>query len=183
MRVLVRYVVVDLEATCWEERGSPERMEIIEIGAVLLASSRGPAEREFGSFVRPFDSPLLSDFCTRLTSIRQQDVDGAATFPEVLPRFVEWIGGEPFVLASWGAYDLEQLRRDCRRHGLALPAGFERHVNLKQEHARLRGVRPLGMKRALAREGIPLDGTHHRGLDDARNIAKLAAIVLPQLQA
>ena len=73
----MRYGVVDLEATCWEERGSPERMEIIEIGAVLLASSRGPAEREHGSFVRPVESPLLSDFCTRLTSIRQQDVDGA----------------------------------------------------------------------------------------------------------
>ena len=179
----MRYVVVDLEATCWEERGSPERMEIIEIGAVLLMSSRGPVEREFGSFVRPVESPLLSDFCTRLTSIRQQDVDGAATFSEVLPRFVDWIGGEPFVLASWGAYDLEQLRRDCRRHGLALPAGFERHVNLKQEYARLHGVAPMGMKRGLAREGIPLAGTHHRGLDDARNIAKLAVIVLPQVEA
>ena len=34
------------------------------------------------------------------------------------------------------------------------------------------------MKKALAREGIPLEGNHHRGLDDARNIAKLVGKVL-----
>jgi inhibitor of KinA sporulation pathway (predicted exonuclease) len=34
----MRYIVVDLEATCWDGvRGSP-KMEIIEIGAVQLAS-------------------------------------------------------------------------------------------------------------------------------------------------
>jgi inhibitor of KinA sporulation pathway (predicted exonuclease) len=29
------------------------------------------------------------------------------------------------------------------------------------------------MARALQMVGLPLDGSHHRGLDDARNIAKL----------
>ena len=34
------------------------------------------------------------------------------------------------------------------------------------------------MKKALAKEGLPLDGSHHRALDDARNIAKLVGKVL-----
>ena len=55
----MRYVIVDLEATCWEG-GSPDRMEIIEIGSVLLESSRGPLSREFDAFVRPVESPQLS---------------------------------------------------------------------------------------------------------------------------
>jgi 3'-5' exoribonuclease 1 len=29
------------------------------------------------------------------------------------------------------------------------------------------------MKNALELEGLKLDGTHHRGIDDARNIAKV----------
>jgi inhibitor of KinA sporulation pathway (predicted exonuclease) len=29
------------------------------------------------------------------------------------------------------------------------------------------------MKGALEREGISMEGTHHRGIDDARNIAKI----------
>ena len=35
---------------------------------------------------------------------------------------------------------------------------------------------------ALAKAGLPLIGTHHRGIDDARNIARLAGLVLPQLE-
>jgi inhibitor of KinA sporulation pathway (predicted exonuclease) len=35
----VRFVVVDLEATCWEKGANPARMEIIEIGAANSVSS------------------------------------------------------------------------------------------------------------------------------------------------
>ena len=179
----MRYVIVDLEATCWEKGTNPDRMEIIEIGAVMLDASTGSASKEFASFVKPVASPALSDFCTQLTSIRQEDVDGAGYFWTVFPQFVAWIGDAPFRLCSWGAYDLNQLRKDCERHRMPLPAAFENHVNLKKEFSRLKGVKPMGMKGALAMMNIPLDGIHHRGVDDARNIAKLAQIILPQIEA
>src|SRR5262245_24586023 len=92
--VSVRYVIVDLEATCWEQGAGRDRMETIEIGAVLLASSEGPVVDEFDALVRPIASPQLSEFCKRLTSIRQEDVDRADPFDEVFPRFLEWIGQE-----------------------------------------------------------------------------------------
>ena len=45
---------------------------------------------------------------------------------------------------------------------------------MKHQHHKIRETtRPLGMKGALAMEDIPLEGTHHRGIDDARNIAKI----------
>lgn len=179
----VRYVIVDLEATCWGTGTTPDRMEIIEIGSVLMESSSGPIIREFAAFVRPMASPQLSDFCRRLTSIRQEDIDQANHFRNVLPRFLKWIGVEPFTLCSWGVYDLNQLRQDCRRHKLEFPSTFERHINLKKEYSQLRGERPMGMRGALRREGLLLEGSHHRGLDDARNIAKLAQIILPVLEA
>jgi inhibitor of KinA sporulation pathway (predicted exonuclease) len=47
--------------------------------------------------------------------------------------------------------------------------------------AQWKGIRPCGMKRALELMGIPLDGQHHRGVDDARNIAKIARVMLPQM--
>ena len=46
-------------------------------------------------------------------------------------------------------------------------------MNVKKEFARAFGVRPCGMDKALRHAGLPLTGTHHRGLDDARNIAAL----------
>jgi starch phosphorylase len=51
----MRYVIEDLEATCWIQRADPQRIKIIEIGAVLLAGKTGPVEREFDSFVRPIN--------------------------------------------------------------------------------------------------------------------------------
>ena len=179
----MRYVVVDLEATCWLKGSTRDRMEIIEIGAVQLSSAAGPAVNEFGAFVRPVLEPILSDFCRELTHIEQADVDGAAPFPEVLSRFLAWIGTEPFVLCSWGAYDLHQFETDCRRHELPLPPTFRKHVNLKAEFAQQRAVRPCGMARALAILELPLEGTHHRGIDDARNIGRIAPFVLPAVEA
>jgi inhibitor of KinA sporulation pathway (predicted exonuclease) len=170
----MRYVIVDLEATCWMERAVPQRMEIIEIGAVLLRSNKGPIQKEFTSFVRPLDEPTLSAFCMGLTGIQQQEIDKTDDFPKVLPRFSSWIGPEPCRFCSWSTYDLNQFKTDCARHGLSFPPQFSNHLNLKQEFARLEGVRPCGMKRALAMCQLPLEGKAHRALDDARNIAKLA---------
>ena len=176
----VRYVIVDLEATCWDYRAGVEQMEIIEIGAVLLPSASSPPQSEFSAFVQPIASRTLSDFCKTLTSIRQEDVDNAEQFWAVFPRFVEWCGREPFTLCSWGAYDLNQLRADCRRHKLPFPDSFEQHINLKQAFAKMHNIKPCGMPTALKLLNIPLEGTHHRGIDDARNIASTANCVLPQ---
>jgi inhibitor of KinA sporulation pathway (predicted exonuclease) len=179
----MRYIVVDLEATCWEKVRDFNQMETIEIGAVELPAADAPPFREFNRFIRPLVQPQLSEFCRRLTSIRQWDVDQAEGFWVVFPEFVEWIGQEPFVLCSWGVFDIYQFRTDCRRHGLTFPDSFERHVNVKKEFARLMDVKVCGMKTALTLAGLPLNGVHHRGIDDARNIARLAALVLPALES
>ena len=69
----MHHIICDLEATCWAEERRPERMEIIEIGAVKLASPAGPVLGEFDALVRPVLEPTLSDFCRELTGIRQID--------------------------------------------------------------------------------------------------------------
>jgi 3'-5' exoribonuclease 1 len=178
----MRYVIVDLEATCWEKGSSPARMEIIEIGAVIIENNDTEPAKEFCRFVRPVVEPTLSAFCTQLTSIRQQDVEGADDFTVVFPAFVEWIGSEPFTLCSWGAYDFNQFRTDCQRHHIPLPSTFERHINLKKAFAEWKKVKPCGMKAALYILKIPLEGTHHRAIDDVRNIAKIARELLPHLE-
>jgi 3'-5' exoribonuclease 1 len=94
----MRYIIVDLEATCWQSVRDRQRMEIIEIGAVELHAASEPYTRDFSCFVRPVVEPTLSDFCLQLTSIRQKQVDFAATFREVFPAFLNWIGADPFVL-------------------------------------------------------------------------------------
>jgi len=179
----MRYVVVDLEATCWEDSSWRRRkqMEIIEIGAVRLDENLEILD-EFESFVRPVVNRRLSGFCTELTTIRQADVDAADLFPAVFERFVAWIGDSEHRLCSWGAYDLNQFRMDCRRFGVVLPAWFEAgHVNIKKEFTRWKRVKRCGMVKALAHLGLPLECSHHRGIDDARNTARIAQHVLPHV--
>jgi len=179
----MRYIVVDLEATCWSENQTPERMEIIEIGAVELPSSTLKAEREFQSFVRPLSEPQLSDFCCRLTKITQVEVDTAPLFPVVFEKFVSWIGDADFTLCSWGNYDLEQFRLECRRHGVTFPRKLGVHINLKAAYSRVFGQSRSGLMSAMKQQGLQPIGIHHRGIDDARNIARLANLILPKVEA
>ena len=178
----MRFIIVDLEATCWENVRSYDRMEIIEIGAVEMSSPEASPTREFNCFVRPVVEPQLSSFCVELTTIYQSLVDEADTFALTFHEFLDWIGPEPYYLCSWGGYDQTQFKIDCERHGIAFPPEFENHINVKKEFAKVMAVKSCGMKRALSIANIPLEGTHHRGIDDARNIAKLARLVLPKLE-
>jgi inhibitor of KinA sporulation pathway (predicted exonuclease) len=178
---VVQYIVVDLEASCWEAAWARQRMEIIEIGAVRLDDELAVAD-EFDSFVRPVGITRLSSFCRKLTSITQEDVDAAETFPTVLARFLKWIGLGPYRLCTWGAFDVGQFRLDSQRHGIVFPEQLAaNHVNLKTAFGKWKDVKRYGMAEALELLGLPLVGTPHRGIDDARNIARIAQAMLPHL--
>ncbi|MCH2043039.1 MAG: exonuclease domain-containing protein [Saprospiraceae bacterium] len=167
----MKYIVLDLEATCWQEKTGKQN-EIIEIGAVAIDEDREVLD-EFNAFVRPTLHPTLSTFCTELTSIQQHDVDQADTFPTVITQFWDWIATKDYYLCSWGHYDRIQFKNDCELHDLDTK-WLVPHISLKHQYSEIKFTRKrFGMKRALQREGFSLDGTHHRGIDDARNISKL----------
>ena len=83
-------LIVDLEATCWENRGtrkgdpqSIRNMEIIEFGCAL-ATRAGELLDSMSFLVRPAKNPQLSEFCTTLTSITQPAKAGVEIDPEDL---------------------------------------------------------------------------------------------------
>lgn len=172
------HVVFDLEATCWPSGTSPGRTETIEIGAVKLDGESLEVNGEFSTFVRPTQEPTLSSFCTELTSIRQKDADEAPEFPDALDRFLSWVGSEDAVLCSWGDYDRRQLELDCERHSIPRPALLDAHLNLKRLFADTFSCPCCGMRHALRRLSFEPEGVHHRGIDDARNIARVAQVLL-----
>lgn len=183
------YLIVDIEATCDDRevgggRGAVPKheMEIIEIGAVLVDATSLAVVEEFQRFVRPVRHPVLTPFCTRLTSIVQADVNGAPLFPVALDALRRFIGDRSVVFASWGDYDRKQFERDAERHRVSLPFR-QRHANIKQMFAQALGEKRLGVGQALARVGLTFTGTPHRGIDDARNIARLLPWALGRVAA
>lgn len=176
------HIIFDLESTCWEQDGDFQRGngEIIEIGAVKYRDNS--KIDEFTQFIRPVKFPELSEFCKKLTSISQDDVDTAPLFKDAMSNFENWIfdkvtHGESIKFWSWGFYDKDQIIKECLLNeysGKISKLMVENHRNMKFAFGDATGIRKgRGMERALEYLQIPLVGTHHRGIDDARNIGKI----------
>ena len=179
MSTPTHYLVIDLEATCCDDDSLPrEEMEIIEIGAIMVDAATLAPQAEFQTFVKPMRHKLLTPFCTKLTTITQADIEPAPRFPQAILKLGEFIKGKNALFCSWGAYDRNQFRRDAQHHRVKLPLG-ERHMNIKEAFSqRLGESRQYGTGQALRRLGLSFTGTHHRAIDDARNIARLLPFVL-----
>lgn len=179
-RKLDKLVVVDLEATCWntQKEQRDQKSEIIEIGVCLLDLQTLEPEQKTSYLVRPRFS-TISQFCTDLTTITADMLkEEGHYFNEVVNTFKKDFGLKYRTWCSWGAYDRVQFERNCEMYQVKYPFG-RNHINMKNLYSLRFGLsKELGMMKALEHADIKPEGTHHRGHDDAWNIAKLAAKVL-----
>jgi inhibitor of KinA sporulation pathway (predicted exonuclease) len=68
-------LIIDLEATCWDDRPPRgQESEIIEIGVCIMDAKTGKISQNEGILVKPQYSKV-SPFCTELTSITQKMLD------------------------------------------------------------------------------------------------------------
>ncbi|WP_216327476.1 3'-5' exonuclease [Deinococcus aestuarii] len=165
--------VIDVEATCWEGEPPPgQHNEIIEIGVCVLDLGTLERVEKRSLLVRPEHSEV-SGFCIQLTGLTPEEVASGLPFweaCEVLRRDFQ-SASRPW--ASWGDYDRRQFERQCEGD-VPYPFGAG-HTNAKGVYAAGYGLKRAGMVRALRHAGLPLEGIHHRGADDAWNIAALIA--------
>ncbi|MFB9907190.1 exonuclease domain-containing protein [Allokutzneria oryzae] len=177
-RSLARVLVVDVEATCWD--GAPPRgqvSEIIEIGVCVLDTATLERGERRAVLVRPERSEV-SPFCTELTTLTAADVASGLSFVDACASLREDFGARDLVWASYGDYDRKQFQRQCDATGTPYPFG-PRHINVKTLFALAHNLTAeVGMDRAVELAGLSLEGTHHRGVDDAWNIAALLAGLL-----
>lgn len=170
----MKFIIYDLEATCWRGRPPKGIQEIIEIGACKV-NQYGELLDTFSSFVRPTVNTVLSDFCKYLTSISQENVDQAETYPKVVEHFKEWIDiydGE-YTFCSWGSYDKQFLLNDCHLHDLEND-WLTNFMDLKEEYHDIRNAsKQRGLKAVVKHEGFEFTGVHHRAISDAENLAKV----------
>ena len=174
------YLIIDLEATCCDQGSFPRReMEIIEIGAVMVEAKHLTIVDEFEAFVQPVRNPVLTEFCRQLTTINQDDVAAAPTFPDVVKHLAGWLDSyDDYLFCSWGDYDRKQIQTDCNYHDVSYPIGST-HLNIKKQFSDAKNTKKkYGLDKALKSVGLSFQGTHHRGIDDARNMARLMPIIL-----
>lgn len=170
-----KVLVIDVESTCWEPpeyQGRDEISEIIEIGIAVVDTKKLEITENTSILVRPQKSKV-SKFCTRLTTLTQEQVNKGITFQDAVRKLKNdfYSGDRTFV--SWGDYDRKMFERNCKDYDVRYPFG-PRHMNFKNSFTILHGLeREPGMDSALEHLNLKLDGTHHRGVDDAKNIATI----------
>jgi inhibitor of KinA sporulation pathway (predicted exonuclease) len=182
-RALDQVIVIDVEATCWEGAPPPgQESEIIEVGVCPIQTATGQRLGKSSILVRPERSEV-SPFCTGLTTLTGEQVAAGIPFAEACARLRREFRTQDRLWASFGDYDRKQFERQCLSAGVSSPFGPS-HLNVKTLFALTRGLpHEVGLAQALEMSGLPLEGTHHRGDDDAWNIAALLADLLARLKA
>ncbi len=177
-KLLDQIIIVDLESTCWEDTPPPhERSEIIEIGVCSLDIATGERLEQEGILVRPQHSHI-SEYCTHLTTLTQPMVDGGIYFSAACEHLEKKYLSRRRVWASYGDYDRKMMAGQCAEMDIPYPFG-DTHINIKNILALTLGLpKEVGLDQALALLGMPLVGTHHRGIDDAWNMAGILSRIL-----
>lgn len=177
-RKLDLILVIDLEATCWRDKPPPdEQSEIIEVGLCVLDAATCERIEKRSILVRP-ERSTISEFCTELTTLTAEDLDDGMSFAEACSVLRREYDSRERLFASFGDYDRRQFERQCAELNVGYPFG-PTHLNVKNLAASVFGwPHEDGLPTVLERLGLPLDGTHHRGHDDAWNIAAILAELL-----
>ncbi|EGG12832.1 uncharacterized protein MELLADRAFT_114944 [Melampsora larici-populina 98AG31] len=149
----------------------------------------------YRSFVKPTWRPEISEFCTQLTGITQQDTDNAPTLPAMLKdfqiNFIErhqlftvhnrsvWVTDGPWDLRDhWiKSIFLSKLKR------YQIPSYLQSPIHMIDMRYLLQAfipkvycIRPptsLSLNESLKIFGLEFEGQEHSGIDDAANLSRL----------
>ncbi|XP_071117298.1 ERI1 exoribonuclease 3-like [Haliotis cracherodii] len=172
-------LVLDFEATCVARGERLQPQEIIEFPCLKVNAQTGDIESQFHQYVRPRVHPQLTDFCTELTGIIQDMVDGQPHLEAVLEMFDEWMTKEGLLdgkttsaFVTCGDWDLRtMLPGQCRHFNIKPKPYFSQWINIKKSCAESTSVFPRGMIGMLSLLQLQHQGRHHSGIDDCTNIA------------
>jgi len=177
---LDKIVVVDIEATCYEPGKFPhnEVQEIIEFGITLIDVKQHDIAFSTSILVKPRKSKI-SPYCVELTSLTAEMLDRSGLpFVDAITAIQNEFAPKTCTWGSYGNFDRSLITEQCKREGIKCPFSAN-HFNIKNLFALKYGLSSeVGMKEALQIAGIPLEGRHHRGVDDSKNIAKILIKIL-----
>jgi ERI1 exoribonuclease 3 len=184
----IRYAcVLDFEATCDREPGVVEN-EVIEFPGVLVDLEIGAVVSDFQQYVQPVRNPKLTAFCTELTGITNEVIASQGVlFPEALSRHRTWLMKETglttdeelkekILFVTCGDWDLKvMLPAQLRFSEIPRVSYLRSWCNVKALCAFVwrEKKQPAGMPGMLNRLGLTLEGKHHSGIDDCKNIARI----------
>lgn len=175
-------LVVDIESTCWEDIAPPnETSDIIEIGIIPLRVFDLSLGEKRSILIKPTRS-RISEFCTKLTTLREEDFENAISLSAGCRILEKEYESKKYTWASYGQYDRLMFEKSCKDLGAPYPFSND-HLNIKSLIPIAIGLPyTVGMLKALELLNLGLEGTYHRGVDDAWNIARILREILKRMR-
>ena len=175
------FLVLDFEGVNNKFHGGLDIMELIEFPVLKVNARTFETESVFHSYIQPTIHTELNPVCTEITGISQAMVDGQPTLPEVLKHLDTWMRSEKLLekgvttcFVTCGDWDLKVgLPLQCKYQKLDYPDYLRKWLNIKDVFEVLTGSKGRSMKTMLKDLGLELEGRHHSGIDDSKNIAKI----------
>jgi len=179
------YLVLDYEANCSADQIRDH--EIIEFPGILVERETGFVISQFHHYVQMATHKKLSTFIKDMTHITDEQVNQGVTWKECLSLFEKWcvehcVTPDNTTMVTCGDWDLKtmlprQLLITNTMLSPFLTKLFGCWNNIKVSYVNT--MKPLnkrrcGMATMLEKLNLKLDGQHHSGIDDSRNIAKIA---------
>ncbi|KAH7286532.1 hypothetical protein KP509_32G011400 [Ceratopteris richardii] len=175
------YLVLDLEGM----------VEILEFPVVMIDTTTLKVVDRFHRFVRPIkmSEARIDEYIEGKYGRWGLDRvwhDTAIPFTKVLKQFEHWMAKHGIwdarqdcklkhaAFVTCGNWDVKtKIPQQCATSSISLPTYFFEWVNLKDIYLNFYQRRAGGMLAMLRGLQIPMAGTHHVGLDDAHNIARV----------
>jgi len=169
-----KIIVVDFEATCWEDKEyQKENSEIIEIGICKYVISTGEIEDKRSYYIKPEKSEI-GKYCTDLTGITQDKIDSeGVTLDIALKRISKKYSPQVRIWAGFGENDRSMLENDCYKKGIINPFSVTYWDIKALLLVKDKIDNTIGLKKEIERVGEIFEGLNHSAADDAYNAAKL----------
>ncbi len=176
-----KILVIDCEATCWEEKYK-FKSDIIQIGISVINNKDLSIEKKESIYVIPTQSKI-SRYCVDLTGITTDIInEKGITFKETCSKLLTEYNSKKHVWCAVGEYDRNIFEEQCYRENVPYPFS-QKYFNMKTHIAMLSGwSKEKGMKSMLDTFNIELEGTHHDGGWDAFNSAKVLVKFMKQIR-
>ncbi len=175
------FVVFDLETTGL----SPEKDAIVEIGALRIIDGVIYENQRFESLVRPLNAQggaiSIPWYATKVHGITDAMVCSAPTIPEVLPTFLDFVGGAS-VVAHNVTFDSGFVRVAAARQGLRW-APPQQLCTVQLSRRAFPRERAHNLDALSQRLGLSFaDGSRHRSFGDVQVTAQAFLQLLNRLE-
>ncbi|CAN6201551.1 unnamed protein product [Urochloa humidicola] len=172
------------------------KVEILEFPVVMIDAQSMEFIDSFHRFVRPtaMSEQRITEYIEGKYGKFGVDRvwhDTAIPFKEVLQEFEDWVGNHNLwknerggslnnaAFVTCGNWDLKtKVPQQCKVSKIKLPTYFLEWINLKDIYLNFYSRRATGMMTMMRELQMPIVGSHHLGLDDSKNIARVVQRML-----